>query len=420
MKKWGKWIIGIVVISILVAYSYSSKVVNVDTTSAKKAVVFSTVTEKGKITATDKRDIYSEIQGKVKQVRVDIGDEVASKTLLAILDVSDLEGQLAQLAGEMRALQGSQKAATQQLTNNNIKQQEALVIEAKIAVVSAKSNYERLQNLYAEGAVTAVDLEQAKTELDISKQSLAKSQAALSQSNADTSQLNWQKSGINTQYEGQRQSLQAKINYLAQQKLKGKIFATDSGMILAKNINTGDFVNTGTILFSVGKTDSLSIETFVSSKDLANIHKKDNVDVIFKLVGQDIKVGGTITRIAPVAEEKTSALGILEDKVKVNIELIKKPEGINLIPGMMVDVILFTNKTTEVIAVPKDSVFADAGVDFVWIVESGKAKLTEVIKGIEGDDTVEIKRGLNDGEHIILDPHNVLLKENIAVKEQLK
>lgn len=134
--------------------------------------------------------------------------------------------------------------------------------------------------------------------------------------------------------------------------------------------------------------------------------------------GEDIETAGVITKISPVTEERTSPLGIVEDKIKVTVELKKQPEGINLTPGRTVDVTLITRQAGGVLAVPKDALFTDKGEDFVWVVRDGVASIARLEKGIEGDDLLEIKRGVSAGQDVILNPHQTGLKEGIKVKQR--
>ena len=64
------------------------------------------------------------------------------------------------------------------------------------------------------------------------------------------------------------------------------------------------------------------------------------------------------------------------------------------------------------ISVPKTSLFTYKGKDALWIVKNGRAFIQEVEKGLETDQEVIIKKGLNPGDTIIIDPQTKGLKEN--------
>ncbi|HKS16053.1 MAG TPA: efflux transporter periplasmic adaptor subunit, partial [Planctomycetota bacterium] len=66
---------------------------------------------------------------------------------------------------------------------------------------------------------------------------------------------------------------------------------------------------------------------------------------------------------------------------------------------------------------PKGSVREKDGRKFVFIVDSGRARSTEVEKGAEGEDGVAIRRGLEGGERVIVGGDAVSDGQAIKVAE---
>lgn len=409
MKKWSKRIlIGIGIVVVLAAVGLAKfKPLDVDTQTVRKGKVTASVVEKGKVVSEATEDTVSEVQGKIKDIYADEGDMVTKGKLLAVVDTAELEARMAQLEGELKALKGMERVSP--ADSNQVRQHQLAVEQAGIAFERARSDFDRTQNLFMEGAVTALEMERAKAELETSRKALAQAEAALALAKQ-------QSRGSKLQYQGQRESIQAQLKHMGEQKAKARITANRDGVVFTKHVKAGDYVNPGSKLFSIGTRAQVRIETYINSKDMANVRKGDKVGVVFKVPGEDIKLAGLITRIAPVTEERTSSLGIIEDKVKVTVELDKYPDGIQLIPGMTVDVVVVTREAVNVPGVPKDAVFTDQGKDYVWVVRKGSAVLVQVRKGIEGDELVEVKSGLTEGEQVIMNPHQTELKEGIKVK----
>jgi len=410
-KKWGLAGLGLIMVLGIMAQSALKKV-EADLAPVKKADVAATVTEKGRIISRDAGDIFSEVQGKVKRVYVDAGDPVKKGTLLAELDTGDIEQQISRLEGELKAVSGQEEAAQLQGSGSQIRQQQLAVEQARVALSQATSDYNRTRQLYNEGAATAVELEQAGTGLETARKSLAQAEAALTAAKK-------QSKGNKTNYQGQRESLTAQLNYLQKQKAGARIAAGRDGVVFAKKVREGDMVAPGALLFTVGSLGRVNIEIYVNSNDMANIKQGDEVAVTFKEPGGDRETAGAIAKISPVTEERMSPLGIIEDKIKVTAELRERPAGISLTPGRTVDVSLITRQAKGVPAVPKDAVFTDNGQDFIWVVKKGTASLVRVVKGIEGDELVEIKSGVTVGEEVINDPHQTNLKEGVRVKQRI-
>lgn len=397
-KKW-LWAAIAVVVVLAIVGSSMLKSLDVETEAAKNTDVRATVWEKGKVKSRDAVDIYSEVQGKVKEVLVDTGDKVAKGTLLAVLDVSELDSQIARLEGDLKAVEGLSGAGA---GSSQLRERRLAVEQANIAQGLAESAYKRVKELFENGAATKVELDQARADVETKRKAVAQAQASLA--------------ALTQQNSGQKESLWAQLNYLKSQKGKASIKADRDGLVFTSRVKEGDVVSPGTHLFTIGKTGQVDIETYVNNKDIAYVKQGDKVTVIFKVPGEDVKVPGAITNIAPAAEEIISSLGIAEDKIKVKVNLSETPKSINLTPGMGVDVVITTQEAKGVLAVPKETVFTDNGKEFVWSVRDGRASIIEVVTGLEGDELVEIKKGLKQNEPVLVNPHLPELKEGIKVK----
>ena len=417
MKKWMKRsLIALVLLAVAVAVIIAKlQPLPVEAVKAERTDVVATATEKGKLISADMVTVYSDVPGKVKSVKAAAGDLIKKGTVLTVIDTADIKSQIAQLSGELKAVRGLEQSSQTRFDDLQTEQQVLALEQAKNNLQLAQDTYQRNQMLFDEGAVTQVELTQAKADLDSKAKAVAQAQTALAQTTYNKTESGKQKQGAALQYQGQKESIQAKINYLKTQLNKCQITAPSAGMILNKKIEPGDYVAPGTGLFTLGTPDRMVIETYFESKDLAAVKKGDKATISFKTAGADEKVTGTIHKIARIAEEKESALGVLEDKVRVEIMPGQKPTGIELIPGITADVELVTQQARNVPALPPDAVFSSGGYDFGWVISGDTAKTTAVTTGIEGDDLVEIKSGLTGGEKVILDPHQTGLKEGIKV-----
>lgn len=411
IRRHKKWVIIGAVITLVLIWGVSSKFKAVQAVKVSAAVtdVTSTVVEKGTIVSNDTGEIYSEVQGKVKAVYADEGQAVKEGQVLAEIDVGDIQSQIAQLEGQLKAIQGSEQAASYQNGQNQVRQQQLAVEQATVAFNLAQTTYDRMQQLFDQGAVTLSDLEQAKADLQTKKKSLEQAQFSL-KSTQGLSQ------GSKIQYQGQRESILAQLEQLRTQQAKARIVADDTAVVFARKIKTGDYVTPGTMLFALGSKANMKIETYVASKDTAYLKIGDEVSLTFKLPGQDEVTTGQISSIAPAAENVVSALGISEPKIKVTVELPKSPAGIKVIPGAAVDVTLTTRYIHDALAIPKEALFSDNGKDYVWVVDNGTAALTQVQKGPEGDDLTVIKSGLTKGDVVLLNPHQQELQPGVRIK----
>jgi HlyD family secretion protein len=406
-KKWV--IIGVIFFVVFgLAAASKFKAIPADKVQVVVTDVTSSAVEKGTVISEDSA-IFSEVQGKVKAVYVKEGQAVQKGQLLAEIDIGDIDSRIAQLEGQLRATKGSEQAAGYQNGQNQIKQQQLAVEQAEIALNLSQTAFDRMQKLFNEGAVTLVELEQAKADLNTKKKSLE-------QANYNLKSIEGQSQGSKILYQGQRESILAQIQQLQAEKTKARIVAGSENVILIKDVEAGDYITPGRMLFSLGSKADLKVETYVGSSDTAYLKTGDEVTVTFKSPGQDIDVPGAINKIAPVAENIVSALGVSEPKIKISVSLESFPDELNVVPGAVVDVTFITKHHRNVLAIPKESLFSDNGKDYVWAVNNGIAVLKQVQKGPAGDDLTVIKGGLTKGEQVLLNPHQEDLKPGIRIK----
>jgi RND family efflux transporter MFP subunit len=71
-------------------------------------------------------------------------------------------------------------------------------------------------------------------------------------------------------------------------------------------------------------------------------------------------------------------------------------------PGMSAIVDLQVRTAEAVLAVPSAAVVRDGGEDAVFVVEDGLVQRVAVSLGAQGDDLVEVRRGLSGGERVVV------------------
>ena len=71
-------------------------------------------------------------------------------------------------------------------------------------------------------------------------------------------------------------------------------------------------------------------------------------------------------------------------------------------PGMSAIVDLQVRTAQQVLAVPSAAVVRDEGKDAVYVVEDGRAQRVEVTLGAQGEELVEVRRGLSGGERVVV------------------
>lgn len=104
--------------------------------------------------------------GKIDAVFVKKGDQIKAGQPLLQLDTKDLTYGLSAARGQMEAAQAQYEKALTGAVPEDIRQIEANVKKAEAAYIFMKDQYEKLEKLYASGAVSQKDLDKTKVEFE--------------------------------------------------------------------------------------------------------------------------------------------------------------------------------------------------------------------------------------------------------------
>ncbi len=170
-------------------------------------------------------------------------------------------------------------------------------------------------------------------------------------------------------FRAQKKNLESKkidLERIQLKKNKSTIKAPYNGLILAKNVDIGDWVNQGTILCRTGSINDLSVKLPVGEKILQYIKQGEPVDVFINSLGKNVT--GTFAGTLPVADEKTK-----------NIFLkIALPEVKGTIENMSATVMVPISHNKKLKMITRDALVKFKGKDFVYAIKDGKASILPV------------------------------------------
>ena len=190
-------------------------------------------------------------------------------------------------------------------------------------------------------------------------------------------------------------SVNAQMNQLHHLKAKGQVRSPISGVVKEIHLEEGDMTTTQSPILTGTSTKDFEIEVYLLTEDVLYVKEGMKVSLIQKRRNGDFTFGGKVKGIAPAAEEKMSALGLTEQRIKVTITPDKHmPE---LRPGYAIDASFTTLEQKNKLAVPKVCLFPVDNDDAVFVVKDGKAVIQKVEKGIETNELVVIEKGLEKG-----------------------
>jgi len=373
-RKW-KIILGAVIALIIAGafFTESTKGLEVDVLTVSPDTISKVFEEEGEVVSQVQRPIFPTYGGKIISLNVEEGQQVHSADVLAALDSQELELQLEQLKAEKKLTYLGKLAATQ----------------AKRQLDTARTDYQRSQQLFASGALTKAELEAAQSAFEAAETNLAQQQQ---------------------NYSGKAESIAAQIDLLEHKIEQMNIKAPVDGIIANLAVKEGEAVVPNAPMMIIFQKENYQIETYILTEDVNRISPGMQVDLVQDNQEDDVRFSGTVKTIAPAAVDKISALGLEEKRVKVTIAP-KIPDTLSLRPGYSLDVIFTTAKQEGKLIVPKTTLFPYQDGKALWLIKDGKASIHQVKTGFENDRNIVIEDGLAPGDNVILNPQLKGLKE---------
>jgi len=235
---------------------------------------------------------------RIAAVLVQEGDRVRRGQLLARLDTSRLEPQLAQVEAQAAA----QRQVVQRLRNGSrpeeIAQARANVESARADAANARAQYERWQSAAAISGGRAVrqqDVDNAKTALQVAEAKLVVNQRALELAVAGP-----RKEDV-AENEARLRGNEAQAALLRQQLADSQLVAPMEAMVRTRVMEPGEMASPQKPVFSLAITDPKWVRVYVTEPDLGKVRSG-----MAAAVGVDSfpkrRFEGWVGFISPVAE----------------------------------------------------------------------------------------------------------------------
>jgi RND family efflux transporter MFP subunit len=176
--------------------------------------------------------------------------------------------------------------------------------------------------------------------------------------------------------------------------------APSAGLVLRRDAEVGEVVDTPAALFWIGEPKPLRITAEVDEEDIAQIREGQRA-----LLRADAFAGqvltATVAQITPKGDATRKAY-------RVRLSL---PDDTPLMIGMTVEANIVLRETANAVLIPP----AALRVDHVFVAQGEVARRRQVTVGVQGPRAVEIRQGLAAGEVVVLDPPQGL-KDGQAIR----
>ena len=223
--------------------------VNVRIATAEKKKIQPYLETTGTLKANEEVAVSSEVDGIVRQIRVDEGSPVNKGTLL--VEINEIDYIL------------------------DWKRSEAALKQAEANLANAKAEYKRKNTLYQEELITRQQFDDITTKIALAEAEIDRAKATLS---------------------------------ISKEKLtRTKVYSPLNGAVKEKRVSVGDYVRNGTPLLQLITINPLKLNFTISEKDAASI--KIGQEVAFSVDSYaDKQFKGRVNLLYPNVEEKTRTL----------------------------------------------------------------------------------------------------------------
>ena len=289
----------------------------------------------------DTTQLSSRVAGEVLTVSVSDYQKVKAGELLIQIDPADYQAQVAQAEATVAAAQAAfDNLANQiELQYATIAQSEAQNTSAVALQVEAKQEYDRQHDLLQSPAFTRQRLEQATAALGKAEADVRASRAVIAAQQHQLQVLN----GTKKQRAADVLAAQAALK-TAQLKLGyTRIVAPFDGVVGARQVQPGDYVNIGSNLINVVPLPNVYVIANYKETQLTRVKPGQPVSVtIDTFPGQTLQ--GRVARVSPASgsqfallppDNATGNFTKVVQRIPLRIEFDKdQPLLANLLPGM--------------------------------------------------------------------------------------
>lgn len=440
------WIIGICVLVLVLAVFFKffkgAAPLEVTTEKAIRRSLIETVSANGKIQPEAELKITSDVSGEVVEMLVKEGDQVKKGQLLCRIKPDVYESAFERVNATVSSSKANLQTTVAQLT------------QAKANLANAEASYARSKKLFDQGVISQQEIDAAKATYESAKANTEGLAESIKAANFNV------------------KSMEASLKEANSNLDKTYIYAPVDGTVSKLNVEKGERVVgvqglQGTEILRLANLNEMEASVEVNENDIINIHKNDTA-----IIEVDAYIGKKFRGIVTEVANSANTTGISVDQVTnfvVKIRILRE-SYLDLItdinpapfrPGMSASVEIQTKRAANVITVPIPAVTTRSGdttktkgfgpggeedpkvvikdereeklnkkqeeiKECVFLNVNGEAKMVYVTTGIQDNDYIEIKSGINAGDEVISGPYGAVSKTlknaskiNVVTKDQL-
>ena len=380
-------VVGVVIAAVILLMM--PKPISVDLGSVEQRDLEVMIVEEGRTNVRETYIVSTPVAGRLLRVRVHAGDEVSKDADVVARMLPTNPAVLDRRTREQASAAVEAAAAAVRLAQANL---DAALAQEELA----GSELERTQSLFDSGIVSQAALDRAESARRASRATRKTAEAAITMREAEL---------VNAQAILVGQDDVGLANAIADNSVQEiPLLSPIDGRILQVFQESETVLPAGAPILEIGNVKSdLEVIVDLISSDAVKVSVGDAA--VLRDWGQDNDLLGEVRQIDPFGVTKTSALGIEEQRVRVEIDLKSSPdERPGLGHGYRLEAGIVIWRGEGVVVVPTSALFRSNGSWSVFLHRDGVAQLTAVEIGMSDGSLAEVLGGLNLGDRVVLYP----------------
>ena len=323
----------------------------------------------------------------VREVFVAEGDVVAVGDPLVTLD----DGELVATLGQAKAALDQAKAGRYEIAKLGGPEARANLRRADANLAQAKSKLKTYEKLYAAGAGSRGEVEDAQTALQVADAQRDAAQLQLKATGTSGSRSTLAAAAVAT--------AKAQVAVVEAQLARTRILSPVAGVVLARDLEPGDAVLAGTRMLLLARTGETRLVIEPDERNLALLALEQAATASAEAFPAN-QFDAKVRYIAPAVDAQRGT-------VEVHLHVAKPPDYLR--PHMTVSVEVEVGQRTGALVLPRASIRDLAGAaPHVLVKKGGRAERLDVKVGIVGDERVEILEGVDETTQVIRSPPSTM------------
>jgi len=315
-------------------------------------------------------DVMAKVSGYIRQIKVDIGDRVHERQLLATLEIPEMQDDLTRAAASIEEAEAELATAKDELQRAQSAHEVAHLSYTRVLDVSKREPglvpQQEVDEVHSRDLVAEAQVSAARSHISGCEQRVHVTQAE-----------------------------QARLKTMVQY---ATITAPFAGVVTQRYANTGSLIQAGTSsqampVVRISENGLLRLALPVPETDVPLVHLSEQVEVRVTALHQSFP--GKVARFADKVDQSTRTM-----KTEVDVP---NPTLV-LVPGMYAEVDLITELQNGALALPVEALDIAAGTSRVFAIDLASAiRITPVVTGIETAQLVEVRSGtLKEGDAVVI------------------